>query len=236
MNVLGVLNLLLSAAGWFCGGFFGAMVIVPGLSWKHALIGGCYAGAVSVVQHLRASPDVLKPLFEVRSVKSTVGGPMLKAVLLLLALVSLTACTSLPKPMQDKVAALAAFETKDLTTARDIAIAGQDKAGAQCLTYLAAKSAALQTSAANPPAPPDLSLPISDLERIRVAIHMPSVGSSFLEDLDLNCAALRTSIEIDAAKGALLGAGIAASGGATAPAAIAKILPMLMNLLTPAGL
>lgn len=154
----------------------------------------------------------------------------MRIVLGVLFIAALGGCASVPGS-QDTVAALRAFAVRDLSTARDIAVAGGDKAGAQCLTYLAAKAEALAAAPAPAGPPPDLSLPISDLERLRVAIHAPSVGASFLEDLDLHCAALRTSIEIDLVKGAMVGASIAGSGGATAPAAGLKAIPVLLRLL-----
>jgi hypothetical protein len=145
---------------------------------------------------------------------------------------SLTACATAGGTMADRLAALQEFTVADGQAALAVAVKGGDKAGAQCLSYLVPKIAAIQQPAAPPTEWPGL---LTQFETVRVAIHGQDTGPALLEEIDLNCAALRTSIEIDVAKGALLGASVAGSGGATAPGAIAKILPILMRLLRPGG-
>lgn len=150
----------------------------------------------------------------------------------LLGLVFLTGCAS--TGLHDRLDTLKEFSSTDARKALTIMTLGGDKPGVQCFTYLVAKIDALQVPQIALPddGPPGL---LEVFARVRVAIHGQNTGQDFLTDLDLHCAALRTSIEIDVAKGAVMGAKIAGSGGATAPSAIAKVMPMLLRLLRPAG-
>lgn len=156
---------------------------------------------------------------------------ILRLGLILFACLSVGCAGQTGTAFHDRLAALSAFTVTDLSMATSILSDGGDKAGAMCLGYLTEKATALAAQPVAPP--PDLNMPISDLARIRVAIHSKSIGPSFFEDLDYHCAALRTSLEIDAAKGAMLLSGIVASGGASAPDAAMKALPVLLRLIRP---
>lgn len=156
---------------------------------------------------------------------------ILRLGLILFACLSVGCGGPLSVSVHERVAMLATFEVADLSKATGILADGGDKAGSMCLGYLTDKATTLAAQPAPPP--PEPNMPISDLARIRVAIHAKSSGPSFFDDLDFHCAALRTSLEIDAAKGAMVVSGIVASGGASAPDAAMKALPVLLRLIRP---
>ena len=134
--------------------------------------------------------------------------------------------------LADRLAALKEFTVADATTALEIATKGQDKAAMQCYPFILTKLVALEALQPRPLVPGQLPGLLTEFETVRVAIHGPhALGEEFFADLDLHCAALRTSVEIDVAKGALLASSVAGSGGAAAPGVAIKVLPILLRLL-----
>lgn len=61
-NWKGLLNLLISAAIWGITGFIGAITLAPGIPTKASLSLAGLAAIVSIVQHLRADPQLWKSL------------------------------------------------------------------------------------------------------------------------------------------------------------------------------
>lgn len=149
----------------------------------------------------------------------------MRRVLVLALLLSGCASTGLA----DRLAALKEFTASDAKAALAIATKGGDKPAMQCLPYIITKVESLE--ALQPKDGGALPGLLSEFETLRVAIHGSSLGEDFFADLDLYCAALRTSVEIDVAKGAVLGASVAGSGGASAPSVMAKVTPILLRLL-----
>ncbi len=153
----------------------------------------------------------------------------------LLAFLLVGCATASGSTPAERLAALKEFTADDAAHALAILTAGGDAAGVQCFSYLVLKIEALQAEVKLPTPPTKPPGLLTTFATVRVAIHGKDTGPDQLAELDLHCAALRTSLEIDAAKGAMLGASLAASGGADAPAALGKVMPMLMRLLKGAG-
>lgn len=149
-----------------------------------------------------------------------------------------TGCAGLNASLKDAYAqranpmeALATFSITDLEAAVKLAEAGQDDAALMCYSFVLDEVKAFQ---ARPKAPAggDTSGPISTIQKFRNGLHgaQSSTSQSFMGKLDLHCAAYRTSVEIDIAKGAALAGSVAASGGANASSlipALKAIAPLL---------
>ncbi len=63
MRWQGLVNLLLTAAGWGLGGFIAAITTLPtGTPWKAAFSVAGVAALGAIVNHLRQQPELWKPL------------------------------------------------------------------------------------------------------------------------------------------------------------------------------
>jgi hypothetical protein len=166
----------------------------------------------------------------------------MKKMLALVTALMFTGCASfgtvsVPKgivTVESRIEMLKKFTAQDAQTALDHATAAQDKPAVQCLNYLVPKIKALAVAGETPAGTVQVPGALTVTEDVRIAIHSNTAQDGFLADLDLNCAALRTSIEMDIARGAVLAAG--ASTGAGAVPAVLQTNALLLKLLAPQGL